>query len=768
MPSGFVLIDHNIPPERDITNTNRIPIIVIFSLNSYLSPLYFYLPPFCFVHLVYFFSFSFGCPEPSHHNCYNHAMLCFGYKCYRECEEWCVHIEKCSAIGELVLKAKLLRGKCFYYMYQKELFNLMDKSFFLGGFSQEKYKFFYSCYMEKAFTAIQLLGSVYDANCIDEEGKKLLDFALMGYCNAANDGQIPLRKHQRCMLCLKRRSLANSHIWPKFLLKKMVEAYQLCSNLKFTIESHEFEVELEHPEKLKIYHSKEGFKGHVPKEISVPLLCGACEELICQNGEVVFSRTFTTPLILSSDGAIATASTSKYEQSLMQGKPLGEHLYNFCVSIVFRCFGLMNLHFEMNFDEGYKLFLACRKHLLSLPFRVRESVVRQNCSTESSYDVIACKSNWNLKFHLFINPTSLHNVEDIRSLWLQGTLTSIFSASLINKQLESERHYDGVNEAHFCAIRLGLFLIIYEFQPSEKVMLPQETLVNPCATTFIIPPEERRWKYIPKGIAMMYANDAYSREKNYSESLLGMNEDVSYIKKKQLKGSGLGEQINESKLTAVGERNTEKVASESENLATSVFLNKSSAMLNYLPKEYEITSLRKYYVDYRSEQFMQPPAGHYIIQHITSSNTTLFLVADSTDLAFIKLIAVLVTRGDITKWDGVNLELQNDVLCITKFLQQSVFADLIKQRHREFPAFCNLVLEYLELLFLRCGSLQVLLHGLQLLRQVITVWYYLCTALFTFTSNQFLICTAQKSGPVMTQDALQMAVGTAKISALSA
>ena len=64
--------------------------------------------------------------------------------------------------------------------------------------------------------AVEILGNALDHDMLDEEGSKLLDWAMI-------DQLSMLYYCERCLLCRQKESLRNSHIWPKFIAKSLSE-----------------------------------------------------------------------------------------------------------------------------------------------------------------------------------------------------------------------------------------------------------------------------------------------------------------------------------------------------------------------------------------------------------------------------------------------------------------------------------------------------------------------------------------------------------------
>lgn len=75
-------------------------------------------------------------------------------------------------------------------------------------------------FKKMAKETIGLLGNALDNSYIDEEGKQLLDFAMMDYVREFSG----LQDFKRCILCLKKtaQNIKASHIVPKSILERLI------------------------------------------------------------------------------------------------------------------------------------------------------------------------------------------------------------------------------------------------------------------------------------------------------------------------------------------------------------------------------------------------------------------------------------------------------------------------------------------------------------------------------------------------------------------
>lgn len=144
------------------------------------------------------------------------ARCCYQYCKHRECIEVTSKLIQLLKLHEcdqsMANEAKLLKAKSLFFHYQNKQHVFLQKRG--EGDIKKVEKLKKECY-ECAKEAILLLGIALDHNFLDEEGSKLLDFAMIDYLRETND----LNYCQRCLLCRRKTKLRKSHIFPKSILK---------------------------------------------------------------------------------------------------------------------------------------------------------------------------------------------------------------------------------------------------------------------------------------------------------------------------------------------------------------------------------------------------------------------------------------------------------------------------------------------------------------------------------------------------------------------
>ena len=122
------------------------------------------------------------------------------YQCerYEECITFCTIAEKNSKLHNDKLNLKIWRAKSLFKVYKREQRYLRLKSLS----KSEYYQLHKKCY-EKTKEVIGILGMALDNDCLDSEGSKMFDLAMMDYIHGTNK----LNDCKRCYLC--RRKIIN-------------------------------------------------------------------------------------------------------------------------------------------------------------------------------------------------------------------------------------------------------------------------------------------------------------------------------------------------------------------------------------------------------------------------------------------------------------------------------------------------------------------------------------------------------------------------------
>ena len=366
-----------------------------------------------------------------------------------------MNIEQDKDIDSVTIQTRLIKGKASFHVYKRKLqyFIVNDK---IRPTKEGDHILKECLYCMKE--AITLLGDALDQDTLDEEGSKLLDWAMIDCLSTDNK----LNSCKRCLLCRCKKSLKKSHIWPNFILKDPDKSSADRNNIF-------------------------GLHKHILKSSGMctyQMLCERCEELLSQNGENDFKREFP------SSGDITYSMW----------------LYNYCCGLIFRCLSTI-VQFPMHFndDHVYKVLLLCRKHLLSLPVIIQKEVTslsdRENRQLEALADRL---KGIDLDIFLFISP--LKSQQNYYGVF-QIPYPRVSVALSRNKQLDKKwLVFNG--SVHFLLLCCGPITLIVPFDQSKSSLVNRgfHLRSNPEESDqkYTIPSQEECVKLLPMGVwAMM-------------------------------------------------------------------------------------------------------------------------------------------------------------------------------------------------------------------------------------------------------------------------
>ena len=462
----------------------------------------------------------------------------------------------------LVNDCKLLLGKCLAQKYSQEQRQLevhMDYFSAADFGTNEAVK---SCY-EKARSAIMQLGYSLDNGILDEEGSMLLDFALLDYAREVNG----LNKCNRCVLCRRWRKLHRSHICPESILKDIAKA-SFEENTRFVVTSMTNKHEV-----------------RTPGSENKWLLCGTCEQLLSQHGEVQFVEKFFRLLY----PRIESTSIS-YDKEL----------YNFCVGIAFRSLCLTNFSYLNNKTEIYNFFVACRDHLMNL-------------AGEHGSPTTLMKLN----FFIFRNPVGLHSTESVREDILSGILHSHFQVHISPHHLHSGER-DPVSQGCFLLIILGGIIVLVKFSPDQMFKLAQSFVpISIDGGEYIVPCEAQRWMDIPPGVMEIFKDSVLTIQSRISQVFWG---------KLPLANKNKSTQIPPSWDTEIVQQTSPNLPDTLKKLQQDLLsgiMQDALTVINLLPEDFTISKTP-------ISSSVSLPTGHAVLKHVYSKerNITLFLAAD--------------------------------------------------------------------------------------------------------------------------------------------
>lgn len=342
----------------------------------------------------------------------------------------------------IMMQTDITKGKARFHSYKRKLQYILVKENI--RVTKEGRIILNECF-DSMKEAIDLLGKGLDRNMLDEEGSKLLDWAMIDCVSITN--QLNLCK--RCLLCRQEKSLKRSHVFPKFFFKEKPSDKFIFGLDKYQIKS--------------------------AGACHYWMLCETCEQVLSQNGENDFKTKFPT------SGEI-TYST---------------WLFSFCVGVIFRCLSV-TFHFPMHFNDSavHKVLLHCRKHLLSLPVTVSGKVA----SLGEQLQDLTRQLKDNLDIYLFMSPLNSKQNYGVCQLPYPK---SAFALSR-NKQLDNNSLiFNGY--AHFFCLWCGPITLIVKFDHFSFKNRGFHITSNPNDSDqkYIIPSEEDRVKLLPLGVWLL-------------------------------------------------------------------------------------------------------------------------------------------------------------------------------------------------------------------------------------------------------------------------
>ena len=294
--------------------------------------------------------------------CYNidpksqlkYAQGCYKFGCYAEADAVCSELIKERTVEEAKGEAKLLKGKAVFYGYQRKLMYYMTKK---SGLSKPDERKLISECVQSISETINLLGKALDDAYIDQEGSRLLDWAMIDCTRETNW----LVRCNRCFLCRRFDRLCRSHVFPRFQLEQS------------------------DGDKSIFTHGQDLHQLKLPKECWIWLCCRRCEGIMTQNAENDFSARFP--------------STGSVEY--------GSWLFNYSCTILFRTFASLKFPLTFSDNEIYQAFLSCRKHLLSLPVKIKDVDLTPTKMENHQLQLLSTVVTEEIKPYLFVLPNEV-------------------------------------------------------------------------------------------------------------------------------------------------------------------------------------------------------------------------------------------------------------------------------------------------------------------------------------------------------------------------
>ena len=391
--------------------------------------------------------------------------MCYHYRNFQEATSVCSNIiKRINSESDLYSQCILLQGKATFYGYQRKVLYMTKKRQSLERVEQKLLDD--ECFGDIKET-ITLLGWALDHFCLDEEGSKLLDWAMMDCLHETNR----LNICRRCLLCRQVRDLRRSHLWPEFLIRDATadlvgEEGKMAQVLVFGLDK---------------YRMKSA------GECWFWMLCRKCEESLSQNAEMDFAQKFHQIHPKDEEGKVVYSTW----------------FFHFCCAVIFRTLPHAKFPMRFNDDEVYATFVYCRKHLLSLPVKMEKRDVPLTKLElyqlqEFMQDTVCNK----LKPFFFVTPSKM--VFEIGNSGDYVNLSGLISINCLAVFRLIDGYRDPSGHAHFFSASFRNYHILVCFTPSSHCSIPDACLVLPRDGVYLIPHNAKKIQNIPKGHWMVF------------------------------------------------------------------------------------------------------------------------------------------------------------------------------------------------------------------------------------------------------------------------
>lgn len=557
-----------------------------------------------------------------------YAFGCYEFGSYCEAAIVCSEIIG-SKVEKLHQQAILLKGKAIYHDYQRKLSYLTEKKPTLLKSAQKNIAD--DCF-KSTKEAISLLGKALDLGFIDEDGSKLLDWAMIDCVRETNW----LGKCKRCLLCRRGGvKIRESHIYSKFTI---LRAYsKTVGDEDSGVETGKAMKE-ESSGKSFIF----GLNKHQMKSAGdcwYRLCCGRCEEIMSQNAENDYARLFPS-----------TSGTVQYSS----------WLFNFCSAILFRTFSTVKFPHAFNTEEVYTAFLNCRQHLLSLPVKVKGD---DTSSDSPRFPSLSGSSE--LKPHLFVVPPTV-TFEESREYTLPFGFTWIATHMLVDGRMDS------AGWIHFAVSYFDGLGILLQFKPSICCKLPEDSRVLPLEGSFRIREDSEAVKLMPKGLWMLYHLSAMKNVSDFTEFL----QQVPPVAAKNMitKGTFSELEAKDAQITtgnagSANPRSSHAVQIEGDTSLFQFYSTSNKPVLSLLPEGFKIVQPLP---NSPINKTIELPKGHKILLHTVDEAHDLiaFLAVGSFDKSPHQHPYIMYhqSRTKIAYLDGCHLATTDGEICLGKFL----------------------------------------------------------------------------------------------------
>ena len=390
---------------------------------------------------------------------------CYEYKHFTKCikiyEKYSKNVPDFDN-HEDAQQMKLYKGKSLFHMYRRQAFQmrLFEER---GVKSGKEYKTAHKRCFDDARDSIDLLISAFDSGFIDDEGKKMLDLAVIDYSKETNK----LNDFNHCLLCHKTAKLQRSHVFPKSILEKFCKSMSRPENTK-----------------QNITPMRPGPLQSSKSSMTTFLFCEACEGLLNRNGEMQFS-----PMFLDILYNVKSPDSPSSEHHIEYDK----WLYQFCVGLLFRLLGQFYPYDYHNDADIYQFFIQCREYLLST----------STSAVEGHLPDIA----------VLINPNAAP-AEKSKLGFMNYALNYPLEESSLSLPLDGVAQKTPEEICYFL-VHFGVINVIGIIDPAQKVHLPSDCFIQESGGVLHIPDNHGRFQAMPRGLWMFFEQAAAELETEY-------------------------------------------------------------------------------------------------------------------------------------------------------------------------------------------------------------------------------------------------------------
>ena len=535
--------------------------------------------------------------------------------------------------------AKLFKGKAVFHCYQRKMMYYMVKKSEIS--KPDERRLINECFRHIS-ESIDYLGTALDEVYIDQEGSRLLDWAMIDCTRETNW----LIQCNRCFLCRRFDRLCKSHVFPRFQLEQSDGGKSIFGQDKHQLKS--------------------------PRECWIWLCCRRCESIMTQNAENDFSKRFP------STGSVEYTSW----------------LFNYCCTILFRTFACMKFPLTFNDDEVYEAFLSCRKHLLSLPVKMKNVDLTPTKMESYQLQLLSAVVTEKIKPYLFVLPDKIF-FERKEGVFEKGMLNADTLCFLSLRRLIDGRK-DLARQPHFFVAYSKGIVILLPFSPSAQCMLPKSCCISDQNGTYTIPGEREAVELIPKGLWVLHHECVLEYFQSLTEALrqltplaankmvvdgifadisdlledfYNISEAMDVIDNESGKGSGVPAEIEPMLDT------DDRESGPLHDVLTVPFpLIVNKPQISMLPPDFKIID---------SFSSIRLPRGHQIVLHHVekSYNLTIFLVVgDSGDFSLDKPYIIYLFENSSKTHSYVDAvfieEVAEEIFFTTFLLEHSIYNEM--------------------------------------------------------------------------------------------